>query len=121
MQEGDCPDRRGCRRREAGPRRGVPAHADARRRLGFPARTAATLTTVEEFDRVLDETRRQHGALSYDEARIGISSCAAPLHGPAGEAIAAVSLVGPTEAFRQQGSHYLQLVVAAARTLSGPL
>ncbi|MEZ5091278.1 IclR family transcriptional regulator [Nocardioides sp.] len=98
-----------------------PAFADARRRLGFPARTAATLTTVEEFDRVLDETRRQHGALSYDEARIGISSCAAPLHGPAGEAIAAVSLVGPTEAFRQQGSHYLQLVVAAARTLSGPL
>jgi DNA-binding IclR family transcriptional regulator len=97
-----------------------PAFADVRRRLGFPARTPSTLTSAEDFDRVLEETRRQHGALSYDEARVGISSCAAPLHGPAGEAIAAVSLVGPTEAFRQQGGHYLQLVVAAARTLTGP-
>ncbi len=92
-----------------------PAFADARRRLGFPARTPSTLTSADEFDRVLEETRRQHGALSYDEARVGISSCAAPLPG------GAVSLVGPTEAFRQQGGHYLQLVVAAARTLSGPL
>ncbi len=97
-----------------------PAFADARRRLGFPARTPHTLTTADEWDRVLDETRRQHGALSYDEARVGVSSCAAPLHGPAGEAIASVSLVGPTEAFRKQGPHYLQLVVAAARSLSGP-
>lgn len=97
-----------------------PDFADARRRLGFPARTPHTLTSEEAWDRVLDETRRQHGALSYDEARVGVSSCAAPLHGPAGEAIASVSLVGPTEAFRRQGPHYLQLVVAAARSLSGP-
>lgn len=95
-----------------------PAFAALRRRLGFPARTPATITTAEEFDRVLQQTRKQHGAISYDEATVGVSSCAAPLHGPSGEAIAAVSLVGPTEAFRQQGGHYLQLVVAAGASLS---
>jgi DNA-binding IclR family transcriptional regulator len=95
-----------------------PGFAEARRRLGFPARTPATLTTAEEFDRVLAETRRRHGAISFDEATVGIASCAAPLHGPAGEAIASVSLVGPTEAFRKRSGHFLQLVVAAAATLS---
>jgi DNA-binding IclR family transcriptional regulator len=95
-----------------------PAFAETRRRLGFPARTPATLTTPEQFEVVLAETRRRHGAISFDEATTGISSCAAPLHGPAGEAIASVSLVGPTAAFRRQGAHFLQLVTAAAAQLS---
>lgn len=95
-----------------------PAFARNRVRLGFPSRTPATLTTAEEFEEVLAQTRRQHGAISFDEATMGVSSCAAPLHGPSGEAIAAVSVVGPTEAFRKQGGHFLQLVVAAAATLS---
>lgn len=95
-----------------------PAFAEACRRRGFPARTPATLRTVEEFDRTLAETRRRHGAISFDEATMGIGSCAAPIHGPAGEALAAVSLVGPTEVFRARGGRYLKLVLAAAATLS---
>lgn len=95
-----------------------PAFAAARRRAGFPARTDRTLRTAEEFDRVLEEVRRQHGAISLDEATVGVGSCAAPLHGPSGEAIASVSLVGPTEVFRARGGQLLQLVTVAAATLS---
>lgn len=80
-----------------------PSFAEARRAAGLTARTAATLTTVEQWEAALEETRRQHGAISLDEATEGVGSCAAPLHGPAGEAIASVSLVGPTDAFRSQG------------------
>lgn len=96
-----------------------PAFAAARRSAGFPARTRFTLRTAEEFDRVLEEVRRQHGAISYDEATVGVGSCAAPLHGPSGEAIASVSLVGPTDDFRQRGGQLLRLVSAAAAALSG--
>ncbi|WP_121251780.1 IclR family transcriptional regulator [Nocardioides ferulae] len=95
-----------------------PSFAEARRAAGFPARTAFTLTTVEQWEERLAETRRQHGAISFDEATVGVGSCAAPLHGPSGEAIAGVSLVGPTESFRAQGGHLLSLVVAAAAKLS---
>lgn len=95
-----------------------PTFAEARRRLGFPARTDATLSTGDEWERVLDTTRKQHGAISFDEATVGVSSVAAPLHGPSGEAIAAVSLVGPTDAFRRQGGHFLQLVIAAGAALT---
>ena len=95
-----------------------PAFAEARRRAGFPSRTEVTIRTVDEWDQVLDKTRKQHGAVSFDEATMGVSSAAAPLHGPSGEAMAAVSLVGPAEAFRQQSGHFLQLVVAAAAALS---
>lgn len=95
-----------------------PAFAEACRRGGLPPRTPASIRTVEEFDRVLAQTRSQHGAISLDEATMGVGSCAAPLHGPSGEAIASVSLVGPTEAFQRQGGQFLQLVITAAAGLS---
>ena len=95
-----------------------PSFAEARRAAGFPARTEFTLTTAEEWEATLAEVRRQHGAISYDEATVGVGTCAAPLHGPSGEAIASVSLVGSTEAFRAQGGHFLSLVTVAAAKLS---
>lgn len=49
-----------------------PAFADRIRAGGFPRRTSLSLRSRTAWDQVLADTRRQYGAISHDEATIGV-------------------------------------------------
>ncbi|HTW21780.1 MAG TPA: IclR family transcriptional regulator [Mycobacteriales bacterium] len=71
--------------------------------------TAATLATV----------RRRGWAASVAEREPGVASVSAPVFGPAGEVVAAVSVSGPIDRLtRSPGRRYADAVVAAGEALS---
>lgn len=70
-------------------------------------------------DRVLAEVRRRGWAHSVGEREAGVASCSAPVLGPAGEVVAAISVSGPVERLgRAPGRLHAAAVVAAAKELS---
>jgi DNA-binding IclR family transcriptional regulator len=76
--------------------------------IGDPAR----------FERHLATARRRGWAQSAEERERGVGSVSAPVHGPAGEVIAAVSVSGPVGRMRGAlARRYAPAVVAAAREI----
>jgi DNA-binding IclR family transcriptional regulator len=58
--------------------------------------TDATVVTRAELHRQLEAVRRDGYAMAIDELEDGLSAMAAPVRGPAGPVIAALSISGPT-------------------------
>lgn len=68
---------------------------------------------------VLAGVRRRGWAQSVGEREVGIASVSAPVRGPGGRVIAAVSISGPIERLtRQPGRQHAETLVAAARHLT---
>jgi len=69
-------------------------------------------------ERALQEVRRRGWAHSVGEREAGVASVSAPVLGPDGFVVAAISVSGPIERLsRQPGRLHAQAVVAAARQL----
>jgi DNA-binding IclR family transcriptional regulator len=62
----------------------------------FQPLTPKTIINQVQFQQELDKIRRQGYAVDDEEATLGARCVAAPIVGPAGSAIAAVSISGPT-------------------------
>lgn len=68
---------------------------------------------------VLSQVRRRGWAQSVGEREAGVASVSAPVRGPGGRVVAAVSVSGPIERLtRQPGRLHAQIVCAAAAKLS---
>lgn len=71
---------------------------------------------------ILSAVRRRGWAQSLGEREPGVSSVSAPVRGPSGRVVAAVSISGPIERLtRQPGRLYSEVVVQAANALSDAL
>ena len=69
--------------------------------------------------RTLADVRRRGWAHSVGERETGVASVSAPVHGPAGAVVAAVSVSGPLERLtRSPGRLHAQAVLAAAAELT---
>lgn len=62
----------------------------------LPARTPHTLTSHDDLDRELAEVRRRGWASAWEELEVGLAAVAAPVHGPDGAVVGAISVSGPT-------------------------
>jgi DNA-binding IclR family transcriptional regulator len=70
-------------------------------------------------ERALAEVRRRGWAHSVAEREAGVASVSAPVLGPGGEVVAAISVSGPIERLgRSPGRLHAAAVVAAAHELS---
>lgn len=82
---------------------------------GLPARTPRTLTTPAALRRELATVSDRGYAADREEGNVGISCVAAPVFGPLGEVVAAISVTGPTGAVRPElAGPAVQLAAAAA-------
>jgi IclR family transcriptional regulator, acetate operon repressor len=79
-------------------------------------RTAQTLTDRAELARQLECVRHAGVAGAVDELEIGLAAVAAPIHGPTGNVIAALSISGPTQ--RLEIGEVETVLVGEARALS---
>ena len=69
-----------------------------------------------------EEAGRRGWAESVEEREVGVASVSAPVHGPAGDVVAAVSVSGPIErTSRSPGRRYAEAVVDAARAIERQL
>jgi DNA-binding IclR family transcriptional regulator len=89
-------------------------------------RRARSLTpatpTGDRLRRQIATARRQGWATSSGERQEGVGSVSAPVHGPRGEVIGAVSISGPTSRIRRvDAKRFASAVVAAAREIESAL
>jgi IclR family acetate operon transcriptional repressor len=63
-------------------------------------RTARTVTDRAELTRALEAVRRDGIASAVDELEVGLAAVAAPVRGPSGHVIGALSVSGPTQRLR---------------------
>jgi DNA-binding IclR family transcriptional regulator len=96
------------------------AHAPAdlqEKVLAGPLRrfTAKTVTTPHELRRILADIRRTQVAVCDGHVELVALSVAAPVHGPSGEVVAAVSVVVHME---RRSAPYVPVVRAAARGIA---
>ncbi len=69
-----------------------------------------------------EEASRRGWAESVEEREVGVASVSAPVHGPSGDVVAAVSVSGPIErTSRAPGGRYAEAVVDAARAVEAQL
>lgn len=115
--------------RQMGLRDSIPVGATLSMKAGSAAQV---LLAWEEPDRLhrglygasfnatmLSAVRRRGWAQSVSEREIGVASVSAPVRGPGGKVLAAVSISGPVERMgRQPGRQHGPSVVAAANRLS---
>jgi DNA-binding IclR family transcriptional regulator len=81
--------------------------------------TAKTMSSPEELRRVLAEVRRTGVAVSDGQIELIALSIAAPVRGPRGDVVAALSVVVPAET--SDARAYVPVVRAAARGISRTL
>ncbi|MBM3560179.1 MAG: hypothetical protein FJX53_09965 [Alphaproteobacteria bacterium] len=62
----------------------------------MPAHTGRTITNVEGLLRELRQIKARGYAINDEEYRMGVRSVAAPVLNPAGRALAAIAITGPT-------------------------
>ncbi|WP_063041502.1 IclR family transcriptional regulator [Nocardia pseudovaccinii] len=75
--------------------------------------------TREELEQEIDAVRDAGYAVTHGERELGASAVAAPILGPDGRVIAAMSISGPTSRFSaERVAHYVDAVIAAARQVS---
>ncbi|HWC82058.1 MAG TPA: IclR family transcriptional regulator [Pseudonocardiaceae bacterium] len=76
------------------------ATIDAVLAAGLPARTPRTLTSAMAVVRELTAIPAQGWAVDREEGNIGVSCVAAPIFGPLGDVVAALSVTGPSKLVR---------------------
>jgi IclR family transcriptional regulator, acetate operon repressor len=79
-------------------------------------RTPSTITDRAVLARTLEQVRADGLAAAVDELEVGLAAVAAPVFGPTGQVIAALSLSGPTQ--RMQVDEVSGVLVGQARELS---
>lgn len=88
----------------------------------LPALTPETITERAELEASLAETARTGLARSRGERQHGAGSVAAPLFGPHGEVVGAISLCGPVDRFDEAAvERFSPLVAAGAQEISARL
>jgi IclR family acetate operon transcriptional repressor len=88
----------------------------------FPRFTPYTITTREEFIKVLKKVRRNGYATDDEEREEGVSCVTAPIKNVVGDVVGAISLSGPTTRIKRQGVAVLKkMVMAAADEISSSL
>jgi len=95
-----------------------PVLADARRERGFPALTDYTINNRRQYDRALEETRRQGYATSFDEITVDLGSVAAPIFDVGSQVCAALSIVDTTDQMRENAEKMARLAIRASHVLS---
>lgn len=86
------------------------------------ARTSATITTTAGLQTELAEVRRRGWAATWEELEVGLAAVAAPVRGPAGSVVGALSVSGPTARITRERLRSLgQLVVVQAAATSTQL
>ena len=82
---------------------------------GLAPRTSRTLTTAAAVRRELAAIPDRGWALDREEGNIGVSCVAAPIFGPLGDVVAALSVTGPSAAVRaDRAGPAVRLAAAAA-------
>ena len=94
-----------------------PAADAARRRAGFPPRVSHTVRTEADWDRVMDTVRAVGFAVSHSESFDGCSSVAVPVI-VRRQAVASVSVFGPSEVIEPQVERLVPVLVAASRRIA---
>lgn len=89
----------------------------ARRRTGFPPRVSKTVRAEADWDRCLESVRRVGYAVSHSESFDGASSVAVPVM-LRRQAIASVSVFGPSDVIEPQVERLVPVLVAASRRIS---
>ena len=89
----------------------------ARRRAGFPPRVSRTVRTEADWDRCLEQVRRVGYAVSHSESFDGASSVAVPVM-VRRQAVASLSVFGPTEAVEPHVDRLVPVLVAASRRIA---
>jgi DNA-binding IclR family transcriptional regulator len=88
---------------------------DAVLAAGLTPRTSRTLTTPDAVRRELAAIPDRGWAIDREEGNIGVSCVAAPIFGPLGEVVAALSVTGPTAVVRpDRAGPAVRLAAAAA-------
>ncbi|GAA0411062.1 IclR family transcriptional regulator [Acrocarpospora corrugata] len=77
-----------------------PAVIDSVLRGPLPARTPRTLTSSVAIVRELTAVPERGWAVEREEGNIGVSCVAAPIFGPLGDVVAALSVTGPSQFIR---------------------
>lgn len=86
------------------------------------AATERTITDPDQLESVLDRCRRLGWTTEYEENETGGACVAAPVFSPAGEAIAAVSIAGPSARFEPETIERLgRLLVASLAEITAEL
>ena len=80
----------------------------------FERLTAGTVADRRALERELEEIRRAGVAVSIGERQPGAASVAAPVLGPQGDVIGAISVCGPSDRFSAQAVDRLRPVMRAA-------
>ncbi|WP_415033460.1 IclR family transcriptional regulator [Azonexus sp.] len=70
---------------------------DYAKRSGLPGKTPHSLTQLETLEKALDKVRRHGIAYDDEEAELGLTCVAAPIHDEEGSIVAALSVSAPTE------------------------
>jgi DNA-binding IclR family transcriptional regulator len=89
----------------------------ARRRAGFPPRVSRTVRTETDWDRCLEKVRAAGFAASTNESFDGASSVAVPVV-VRRQAIASISVFGPTLAIEPNIERLVPVLVAASRRIA---
>ncbi|MCX5494735.1 IclR family transcriptional regulator [Kaistia dalseonensis] len=88
----------------------------------LPAATDRTLTDPEALETVLEQCRSRGWTTEFEENEIGGACVAAPIFAPGGEAIAAVSIAGPSARFEPEAIEKLgRLLVASLAEITDEL
>lgn len=80
----------------------------------LPAATARTITDPEALETVLERCRTLGWATEFEENEMGSACVAAPIFGPGGDAIAAVSIAGPSARFEPDNIERLGKLLVAS-------
>ncbi len=88
----------------------------------LPAATDRTITDPTKLEHVLDSCRRDGWATEFEENEMGSACVAAPIFSPDGQAIAAVSIAGPSTRFEPQAIERLgRLLVATLAEITAEM
>lgn len=85
----------------------------------FRAVTPRTVTSAEGLRRILEDVRREGVAVSLGESIKDGLAIAAPIFGPRGKVVAALTVAGPTARLEPRIQHLKSQVVAVAQAASG--
>jgi DNA-binding IclR family transcriptional regulator len=86
---------------------------------GMPALASNSFTpTLEVLTEELERVRERGYAYDHEEILIGLCCVAAPIYGPGGEVVAAVSFSVPAYRFGPNESNYTAAILDAARRIS---
>jgi IclR family acetate operon transcriptional repressor len=88
----------------------------------LPAATSRTITDPEALEIVLERCRTLGWATEFEENEMGSACVAAPIFGPGGDAIAAVSIAGPSARFEPENIERLgKLLVASLAEITAEM